>query len=500
MALCHSDETEQMLSALRAEETRLLEALSATRTKLNDLMPISALPAEILEEIFGICISRLYGFQKSPHRLALTQVCRRWRFVSLNAARLWRIIDLRNPRLAQESFLRSASAPIHLSAWSPSQLCIEGPYIEGLGSHAERVKSVELNLFPEDMIKLFRNLGPSLPALTDLSLTVPALSTNFILDDLPCLPHLKALTLDCVSIPWHQCVGLTRLSLRGQATGYSPSLTQLRTIFEASPNLEHIRLSCITLALPDVDIAPPRLISLPQLREFNIAAKASVIQSILSDISLSPTTRLHINCSQFDGLDDLLPARLKAMYPLSDIRVVRLVREGVRLLTSAAAPWSNDPADWKVSFICPHRISERAFSADLPQFFDLSSVNTLELGFALNDWMINSLGPFLAQLPNLETLRIAKNDLEYLLDNLSHSELLCPRLKTLTIGSVESSGGWGSFGDSCLKPLVLFAKARRSASVPLETVEFVYSDIFTHNARNELEGLVGRVVFFPDRP
>ncbi|KAF8061774.1 hypothetical protein FPV67DRAFT_1422547 [Lyophyllum atratum] len=519
MAHCHSIETKQKLFVLYAEERRLIEALSTVRTRLNDLAPVSRLPTEVIEDVFGICVSWLYEHRKPEHRLAWTQVCRRWRCISFNAARLWRCIDLCDSRIAHEFLIRSGSAPIHLISTSPSRLCIGD-----LQNHAERVKSLDVHLFPEDLTNLFSSFGPNLPNLTSLTLKVPPVSTNFILDITARIPRLTRVALDCVSIPWNLCTGLTHLSLRGLGAGFAPSLRQLRSIFESSPNLEHIRLGCISPALLPTSDTPPSataLIPLPYLRELFIAAKAPVILCILSSISLPPTARLQINCSQFDGLRALFPLSPSALsmgtglstYPTLDIRAIRLEREGVRLFPPAArGAWLEDPSDSIISFGSAWPISKH-FLPDMPLFFDLSRVTALELGSAvLFDMARGLLVEFLAHLPAVEELRIAFSaSLADLLLALSHPSsdasptqltpphphphnqiFLCPNLKRISFGRARDEVWW-HFGEEWLPSLVALAKARHGAGIPLEALEFTRCHGVAPGVWEEFGGLVGNI-------
>lgn len=426
------------------------------------------------------------------------------RFVSLSAARLWGCIDLCDSRFAHEFLLRSGLAPIRLISTSPPRL-----YIGDLQAHAIRVESLDVHLFPEDLINLFSSLGPDLGNLTSLSLRVPPVSTNSILDVTAHLPSLRRLALEGVSIPWNLCEGLTHLSLRGLGPGYSPSLTQLRAIFQSSPNLERIRLGCISPSFHLSDPPPHQyLISLPRLREFFIAAKAPIILSILSSISLPSTARLQVNCSQFDGLGALFPSSPGTMYTALDIRAVRLEREGVRLFPSAAQAWLEDPADCVVSFGSAWPISH--FLSDVPQFFDLTHVTALELGsMVLFAFPRQLLEHFFEHLPALEDLRVAFNvsltDLLFVLSTpcvqsdseSTHEErdghnLLCPHLRTISFGRTRDEG-WSPFDEEdeeWLPLLLTLARARHGAGVPLEILEFTRCHGVSPRMCEDFEGLM----------
>ncbi|KAF5349738.1 hypothetical protein D9756_008896 [Leucocoprinus leucothites] len=161
---------------LEAEESLLAAKLSSIRSQMNELAAVSVLPTEILEHIFSICVSWLYTPKKPTHRIAWTQVCRQWRSIAFNSPRLWQCIDLADPRFAREFLVRSKTAPI--SIYSPSPLKV---YSDDLRVHAARLFSIDVFLFPDDMLDLFASIGSKLPTLTSLALKIPL-----------CLPHLHS--------------------------------------------------------------------------------------------------------------------------------------------------------------------------------------------------------------------------------------------------------------------------------------------------------------------
>ncbi|GLB35620.1 putative F-box-like [Lyophyllum shimeji] len=501
MAHYSSVETTTMVDILHAEERRLVEALSAVRAKLNDLAPISALPAEVLECIFEICVSWLYEYRRPQNRLAWTQVCRKWRSVSLSAARLWRCIDLSDSLLTDEFLLRSGSAPIHLisTSTSPPRLCIGD-----LEPHAERVQTLDVHFFPEDLINLFASLGPDLVNLASLSLKVPPVSTSIVLDIKARVPGLRRLALEGVAIPWHLCVSLTHLSLRGLGAGYSPSINELLTIFKSSPNLEYLRLQWIT---PSSDLPISSLdhqIPLPCLRELFVAAKAPVILFILSNIYLPSAPRLQVNCSDpFESLSDFLPADLRTTYSALDVHGVRLEREGVRFFPSAGLA---DLSDSIISFGSSWPIL-KAFLPDVPQFFSLAHVTVLELGReVLLDLPRPLLSQFLVHLPALEDLRVAFgssffHDLFFTLSRPRSGsdswetpgrDLLCPGLRTISFGGTRDQVAW-YFEEKCIPRLLALAKARHAAGVPLEDLRFMRCHTLSPGVFEDFAGLVGRI-------
>ncbi|KAF9460868.1 hypothetical protein BDZ94DRAFT_866204 [Collybia nuda] len=487
MPLLSPSATQQKREVLLTEEKHLADALSDIRTALNDLTAVASLPTEILEEVFGICVSWLYGHQKPKYRLAWTQVCRTWRRISFNSARLWHCIDLCDSRLAHEFLIRSKTAPISIVSASPLKLCTEN-----LQPHANRLQAIDVFLFPDDMVSLFDSIGPNLSSLTHMSLRIPPVSSNLILEiD---VSNVTRLMLDCVAIPWDTCGGLTYMSLRGLPTEYAPSLPQLFTIFKSSPDLEYVKLECIAPALAD-DHPPTDSISLPKLRELVISGKPPLIHTLLSGLILPISARLQFNCPTFDDLNAFLPADQHWRRP--EISTLRLSRRAANFIQVGAASWSDEHLDSLISLSSSSPTNNIILSG-LTSILDLSHITTIELSSgALFELQPNFVWEFLTQTMNLNCLRIAPH---YNLDELFHvltpllppsdSGHVCPHLTTISFGKPGEM--WGDFGDLWLKPLFALAKARHTNSVPFSLVEFKQCKL-NQNTVELFDGIVAGV-------
>ena len=479
MTTPRSPELKFKRARLQEEETRLATSLSAVRMRLNELVPVSWLPTEILEQIFSICVSWLYGHrhQKPKQRLAWTQVCRVWRHVSLNSARLWRCIDLCDSRLAREFLLRSKSAPISIVSASPMKL-----YTDDLHDHAERLQSIDVFLFPDDMQELFCSIGPNLLNLSSLTLKIPPVSWNIALD--LHFPSLRRLSLDSVAIPWDDCGGLTHLSLRGLEEGLCPTVSQLFAIFENSPRLECLRLEALSLVVPDM--MSDRVIELAHLHELIISAKASIISSILARISYPPSARLRLHSCLIRDLTSLFPRGISCWNQsdreTNEDRTLRLARHAIDFLCPTARSWSEDLAETLISITSSARVIVPVLSS-IDTVFRLSDITVLELSTGVTlEISRELLRNFLVATSNLETLRVAFNNLMDLLTLLAGpaivpsivsstpSQLLCPRLQNLLFG--KTGDIWWHFTDNWLSPLVTCAK-ERSLYAPLKIIEFL---------------------------
>ncbi|KAF8888236.1 hypothetical protein BD779DRAFT_1390739, partial [Infundibulicybe gibba] len=439
---------------LLEKERSVTIALSAIRSQLNELLPISWIPTEVLEVIFGICVSWLYGHQKPKYRLAWTQVYRRWRQISLQSPRLWQCIDLCDSRFAHEFLARSKDAPISIVSASPLKL-----HTENLHNHAKRLQSIDVFLFPDDMENLFASVGTNLGSLVNLSLKIPPIALGLTID-IP-FPSVRRLVLESVAIQWQSCRDLTELSLRSLGAELSPSLSQLRAILRSSPMLEHLVLEYVNPSLLGGDTNPGP-IPLPHLREMQLAGKTNIISSVLDDFHIPSTARLSLNCSFFHDLQSLFPSGLP--YDRSTTppftTALRLARHAVYFLTSAIKPWS-DHTESSISITATSCISEPVLST-LPDLLDLSHVTVMELNTGvLADMHSLSVIGFLDRMPNLLTLRIAFNSLDKLLaalDTPPGQTTICPRLETISFSRPGEI--WWQFSDRWLQAVLKLATNR----------------------------------------
>ncbi|KAF9447162.1 hypothetical protein P691DRAFT_672060 [Macrolepiota fuliginosa MF-IS2] len=474
---------------LEEEETRLAAELSAIRSQMNELAPVSVLPTEILEQVFSICVSWLYSPKKPRHRLAWTQVCRQWRTLSFNSLRLWQCIDLTDSRFAREFLARSRAAPISIFSASPLKVCTEDLVI-----HTSRLHSIDVFLFPDDMLDLFTSLGPNLFSLTSLSLKIPPVSSTFILDT-P-IPSIRRLSLDCVAVHWDALADLTHLTLRGLCPKFSPSVTQIHEIFSRSPLLEYVRLDSIR---PEDLDAPNQTLTLPHLRDLIISAKAPIITAILSRMSLAPTTRLQLTCASFDDLRTFFPRGLPFEVPINHLHIegLRFARHASRFLRVNARPWSDDPQDIQFTLDSVSCIAT-PFLSSLPIILNLSQITFLEFNTGvLLDLSLSSLQSFLAHTCNVETIRIAFNVLQDLLNILTHpnpetQQLLLPNLSQITFS--RPGDLWWHFTDHWLRSITHCVKSRKARGCPLKTLEFIKCHGATLLALSEIQQIVPEIV------
>jgi F-box-like len=455
------------------EECRLTAALSAVRTRLNELTAVGTLPTEVLEVIFEFCISWLYGRHKPKYRLAWAQVCRRWRSISLNSPHLWHCIDLSNSRLANEFLIRSKATPISIVSALPLKSCMDNSCIDNLGSHAERLQTIDVYLFPNCMAELFSRIGSQLSNVTTLSLIVPPMSIALALDIQ--MPQVTRLDLNCVTVPWGACRSLTHLSLRGLSADYSPTITQLHSILESSLNLQYLRLENIVPTLcPNDDIVPTRIAPLPNLHRLIITTNADIILALLSKIAFPSTTRVQLACPEFNDVHSLFPR--DRSWKAANVGTICLDQRSITFLRHGALSWMEKSSDHLFSVTSLWSLGK----ATLPNahlIVDLSGITTLEIGMeALVHLPPELLSNFLTATVNLKSLHISHNDLGDLLRILTPIQTTlvpCPRLECIAFSmNYPAAVQWWDFNKRWMQPVLALTKARHEHGVPLATLEF----------------------------
>ena len=497
---------------LRTEEDRHALTISSIRGKFNDTQaPITSLPAEILEEIFEICVSWLYAFPKPKHRLAWTQVCQSWRRISLSSSRLWHRIDLcDDARFADEFLVRSKQTPLSLvtpKGCSPTLKLTT----DKLTIHAHRLRSIDVFLAPDEMVQLFHSIGPNLGGLASLSLRIPPpVSSSLSLDIV--IPSVRRVNLDGVSVPWESCENLTSLSLRGLSKEYTPSISEIHHILITSPHLQSIRLEGFTPP-NNIEILESEFIHLPHLLDFKITTDATTATTLLSRLSLNPTTRLQLHLSLTDDLHTLFPHSGLPHAPnsphLIPIQTIRISQYSTHFLRTGAQPWSSNPTHALFALSSAAAVGLTRCSANsLTRLCTTHNITTLELNTAvLHDVPTSLLCGLLSCLHNVESLYIAfHSDLEDLFTVLRSIDPITgvPYLPSLNrVGFGRPRDIWWRFAQRWMGDLMVVLRWRREkVGRTLEGVDFwrcggvssgPFGFEFGEVRTMEVEGLVGRV-------
>jgi hypothetical protein len=95
------------------EIQRVLAYLQTLRTHHNTFVPISKLPADVLQMIFLLCAPIPHG-KFSSRDLAFSQTCRLWRMYALENPFLWLTPVVERPRLAVEMLARAADCLVNV--------------------------------------------------------------------------------------------------------------------------------------------------------------------------------------------------------------------------------------------------------------------------------------------------------------------------------------------------------------------------------------------------
>ena len=305
-----------------SEEIRLARF---PRSRCSAVTPISALPPELLVQIF-----RLYALEVPPWSgrvqklgwIGVTHVCRRWRQVALGDSSLWaRITGLSpNAKWISEMLVRARNAPL---------------VVDFVVTPAPEV----LSMFPPHIFRIreLRLRGPSLvrsqglreicaleaPALEhfELGISTPYPVTFHQLGGTTLFggrtPKLRTLSLFKVSIPWSliprgQLTQLKVTIFRGISTPTSlPSdPNQLLDLLINSPDLEVLVLE---FCLPAILFQAPdgQAIHLPRLSRLCLGGSTSCVANLLKMLQLPPFTTLRLRCisenSSTDNINVILP-------------------------------------------------------------------------------------------------------------------------------------------------------------------------------------------------
>ncbi|KAG7087884.1 hypothetical protein E1B28_011931 [Marasmius oreades] len=305
-------------SALRALETKLLLELSSVRSQFNELSLInSLLPNEILCIIFHFCYIIHCTDYPRKSCLPFTEVCHKWRMLSLGMSTLWSTIDLCDGPHATLCLSKlGENALVSLVARTPSvQFQGSLEWVKG------RVKKIDVVLFPNCVVKLIRSLARDevgcckfegmlashdmfghrqqlrLENVTHLNLRIPSVSDPVDLSSLH-VGSVSNLTLSGVRVNWASTSSnLKVLSLNHLPVPYAPTLEEFLEIFErAKDTLEEVYLEGF-FSHSGHSLLSPALakIETPHLRKLSILSKdREFSESIVSVLRFDPDTDVFV--------------------------------------------------------------------------------------------------------------------------------------------------------------------------------------------------------------
>jgi len=468
---CGGAREDGIRAELQDQEKYPIQLISTVRLSLNELAPISTLPSELLERIFDSCVCWIYWFRKPDHCLAWTQVCTRWRRVALDSPRLWRYIDISHSHFAAEFLVRSRSAPICIVSHSAERF-----FIDSFHPHRGRLRSIDVILRFNDMQEFLSSVGPELPNLTSLYLALLPCSRNILYDVR--IPSVRQLALDGVAVPWDFCSDLTHLSLRRLGEGFSPSVYQLGSILERSPQLECLQVENIFAAVSDR--VPDFIVALPRLHKLTLFSQPpQFISYLLAGISIPSSAKLQLTCPSFDQISASIPRCTEHIQNLdtsTDVTILRLRRWSVQLLRQTSSPWSEDLSDTSLSITFLSPLPTPLFHS-LRHSFDLSRLTGVELDAGvLGDVSMSTMEDLFAAMPCITTLRVALTELGMLLALLGKpvssapGGMLCPSLNRLSFS--RPGDVWWAFAECWLQSVQTCVQDRMQ-HVPIRVLEFI---------------------------
>ncbi|KAL0950146.1 hypothetical protein HGRIS_010142 [Hohenbuehelia grisea] len=311
-----------------ASITAQQQYLTRLRSERNAIVPISALPAELLVDIFQYLtemeLSDCDG-KWSRHQLYLvpaTHVCRSWRNIALGYPFLWTTFLLYMPihaRWTTEYLVRSKAAPLTLLYHGPPF----AGYTRSLDSCAwdtmcailrlpGKTKSLSISIDDPFAIRRILNrlehadVSSHLESLS-IELTTSALHELIVSEPAKIIvsaPRLQTLILrglgvKCEAALAHSAKTLTKLHIaRSTKQGtYIEALSALRLL----PHLKELSLEhCIsdTPLPPSVD-----LVHLPELTSINVATKHFSVSHIFEFLHFPSTTRTHLSLVGLSRID-----------------------------------------------------------------------------------------------------------------------------------------------------------------------------------------------------
>ncbi|KAG6897880.1 hypothetical protein C0992_009678 [Termitomyces sp. T32_za158] len=381
-------------------EAALVEAMSKIRFPEGPSL-IVYIPPEVLEEIFQICAASPLTRGERPNRLAISQVCRQWREITLSNPWIWGRIEVGSPKMAKELISRSDGAFLDIvCARDTRMIKVRGTDLQ---PHSTRIRSFDISFRREyELGNLFSRIGDDFPNLSSVSLDhidylyrSTRVGDDPVVSKAPFSPRIERLELRGVSVDWvPKLTDMTMLELRGVGYKCSPTATLLRQLLLSSPRLEHLSLDKVhTHDLEKVCSLPP--VALPKLRVLYLEEKESVIYGILPLLCI-PSSALVIL--------DFVTSRLTPQ-DLENTRIVTQ-RDNVKFLRPDLETYTS-PGSARLRV--ENGLNPSSYLGGLSTTLDLTLFTTLEINKAILSFLPM---PFLLDFLNrfsFHTLQIGPN-------------------------------------------------------------------------------------------
>ncbi|KAI0647633.1 hypothetical protein C8Q79DRAFT_1009701 [Trametes meyenii] len=419
----HAQVDEYGLDALKDIEHKVATSLSVVRCSINNRKPVHQLPPELLAIIFLHALPsynggfRDSGFNtpemRNEHlaRLAIIQVCRRWRAVAHDMASFWTTIDASSGPWALEYLERAGGMPLHVALRYPLDKTTEVP----LSAHSEQIRDLFLEvprqhcgLVPTELPAFV----PDAPNLETLSIATrcktfedgrPMVDLAESPQLFPRAPPPRLRTLILKNQCWFPAAPYERLTHLHIAQGTPVDLAALLGLLGRCAALQQLVLVDVYLAnarqVPD-----DRAVALPRLRTLTLGISQSrmSMRFLLRLLVLPPTVILRIAGPEaVRALGDLHPFPHFPFTTAFDRLYVE--RSAAGLVIEAAGPPSR-PAGAStgpallLDFAASYAQSTKPVTALLPSLLPIAHIKRLTVRGSRCDLATEALPP----LPALE--------------------------------------------------------------------------------------------------
>ncbi|KAJ7826473.1 hypothetical protein B0H14DRAFT_2264124, partial [Mycena olivaceomarginata] len=263
-------------------EIQLLQR--ALRTRRNSLVPISALPTEVLTPILELCPTIAVdgpGFKTANfiREATLSHVCRRWREITLKSSTFWSNIVLSRPRWALEMLHRSPAAPLAVGADLASVLPKQIAARDLVLAQLFRIRELRLHMAAQHIPAPL--LLPA-PVLETLHLHFSGLLEFAIPENLFAaeVPRLRHLSLQYCSLEWDSPLWANLVSLE---LIHSPIHVDLLA------SMRHLRTLTLTESFSAVSGARAQPVPLARLESLTLTGSSLLCCRFLRAVSV-PTS------------------------------------------------------------------------------------------------------------------------------------------------------------------------------------------------------------------
>ncbi|KAG8916293.1 hypothetical protein FRC02_004069 [Tulasnella sp. 418] len=296
-----SQKVETLEFVLQAFDSHVRKRIPPIRRQINELLPISKLPDELLQQIFLIARDVGYSVQRYRAPTRLAAVSWRWRSVSTSYAKLWSSLHSDLGVEATKLMLqRSKSAPLDLICSCKSKVKAKA-FFNLLTPLTMRWRSLKFTDDHVDGLSLDFLAEQSFPLLE--SLTLPDLVEDESPDDnlnhynldiiAPLLRELEAIRHP---LPLRLDQGtpsmLTTLSFTAAIDGIPFLPIDYHVLLTSTPHLQHLAIKgYANEILQEPDVAAPLQIDLPHLDTLDLDELSYKTIGFLISSIVTPSNR-----------------------------------------------------------------------------------------------------------------------------------------------------------------------------------------------------------------